>query len=82
MLHKTTHLQIYAFLLIRQNKISNNFQALSHPQKSTIHFQSFTETALAYVQYLYSICTVYVRFRSVHILYIYCTNTVHMPGNV
>ncbi len=35
--------------------------------------------SLAYVQYLYSICTVYVRFRSVHILYIYCTNTVHMP---
>ncbi len=33
----------------------------------------------AYVQYLYSICTVYVRFGSVQILYIYCTNTVHMP---
>ncbi len=35
--------------------------------------------SLAYVQYMYSTCTVYVRFRSVHILYIYCTSTVHMP---
>ena len=36
----------------------------------------------ALVQYLYSICTVYVRFVSVHILYIYCTNTVHMLGMI
>ena len=44
--------------------------------------QAFKVLSKAYVQYLYSICTVYVRFRSVHILYIYCTNTVHMRGKV
>ena len=36
----------------------------------------------SYVQYMYSICTVFVRFRSVHILYIYCTYTVQRPWNV
>ncbi len=52
-------------------------QCLSRYEEGAQHIP-----AKAFVQYLYSICTVYVRFRSVHILYKYCTYTVHMTGNV
>ncbi len=38
--------------------------------------------SLPVVQYMYSICTVFVRFRSVQILYIYCTYTVQRAERV
>ncbi len=47
-----------------------------------IENQCFAESSLAVVQYMYSICTVFVRLRSVQILYIYCTYTVQRPGKV
>ena len=42
----------------------------------TAENQSFTAPSPPVVQYMYSICTVFVRFGSVQILYIYCTYTV------
>ena len=42
----------------------------------------FAPPALAVVQYMYSICTVFARFGSVQILYKYCTYTVQLAERV
>ena len=42
----------------------------------------FIAPALPVVQYMYSICTVFGRFRSVQILYKYCTYTVQRAEKV
>ena len=51
------------------------------PKKRHFHVQKQV-LSLPVVQYLYSICTVCVRFGSVHILYIYCTYTVQRAQQV
>ena len=53
-------------------------QQTTQPTKS----QPIKPPSPPYVQYMYSICTVFVRFGSVQILYIYCTYTVQRAEKV
>ena len=57
-------------------------QGASEPENGLPATAYFAAPALPVVQYMYSICTVFVRFGSVQILYIYCTYTVQRTERV
>ena len=65
----------------RHTTAPNGTQRQKQPPNTLIN-TTIKPPSPSYVQYMYSICTVFVRFGSVHILYIYCTYTVQRPENV